>query len=319
MIDSLYLIILVASFLAALLLVIKSSGFFVSSAIVFSRHYHIPLIIVGLLVVSVGTSLPELFTSTAGSLFHYSGISIGTVMGANMVNISLLLGIAILMLPRHHKSRSWVLQGFILIAVTLLFVTVLFDGLYRYQGMLLLILFAIYVYGMFYFHRAAPIAVESALPKGAFLRRHPAIVLVLSAVALAGGAVWLVMTISSISEVLGIANSVIAALVVALGTTLPELTVMLHSLRHKAFDVMLGNLVGSNIVNTLLVVGVASVVRPFAPPEPQVLFMIPFFVFAPLLVMIYLTRTVPRLYGAALIILYAIFFLLTVSVSPLVS
>ncbi|MEK6968138.1 MAG: sodium:calcium antiporter [Nanoarchaeota archaeon] len=296
--------------LLSLFLIVKSSDTLVRSSLRVSKRYHVSQFIMGLVFVSIGTSLPELFTSSVGSLLAQSSVSIGTIIGANMINICILLGTAIMLTPEHQKAKEWAIQGMILIAATLLFVTFLYDGLSRFEGMLLLILFTLYVYGLFYTQKRN-LAKEADITKKSEIKllHHPILTLALSSAGIALGAVWLVKAIQNISLEIGISQSLIAAFVVALGTTMPELSVTLQSIKHRAYGVLLGNIVGSNITNILLIGGIASFLRPFPPPETAVLFMIPFFVFAPLLAMLYLTRTVPRIFGLALIMFYLVFVL----------
>ena len=301
----------------ALFLILKSSDTLVRSALLASKKYRVPQFVIGLVIVSIGTSLPELFTSTAGSLFSQGGITIGLIIGANMLNICLLLGATIMLTPEHQKGKEWVVQGIILIAATLLFVTFLYDGITRFEGMLLLIFFTLYLYGLFYTQRHRLIQEKEIMDKsGKNLLSHPVILIVLSSLGLALGAVWLVKAIQNISLEMGIAQSLLAALVVALGTTVPELSVTLHSIKHRAYGVLLGNIVGSNVTNILLIGGIASVLRPLSSPEPTILFMIPFFVFAPLVAILYLTRTVPRIFGLALILFYVVFVIFTTFSMP---
>jgi cation:H+ antiporter len=270
-------------------------------------------LLVGLTVVAFGTSAPELVVSVQAALSGQGGIAVGNVVGSNIANVALILGVAALIRPLRVDPQLVRMDIPLTIAVSVLATALLADGtLGRPEGLLLAGgLVGYLVYSV----RAArrdpsadlfPAELEAARPPGGALRDVGFIggglaLLVLGSNALVGGAV-------GVAEVLGVPPTIIGLTVVAIGTSLPELaTSALASIRGEG-DLAIGNVVGSNLFNLLGILGVAAVTRPlgdlalspvdFAAMVATVVLLLP---------LAASRRTLSRLDGGALTFLYVVY------------
>jgi cation:H+ antiporter len=235
--------------------------------------YGISPIVVGLTIVAFGTSAPELVVSGLASLRGSGDIAVGNVVGSNIANIALILGISALIRPIAVKRGLMVRDVPIMIIFAVLFLAMSVNrSISRLEGGVLLVLFLLYMVHVAWLARKeAQLATEIAAKEtqlyqslpGAQLRPARDIVLtVLGTVALVIGAQLLVTAASSIARTVGISDVVIGMTLVAFGTSVPELAAsVVASFRGEA-QIVIGNIVGSNIFNTSLILGAAAMVRP---------------------------------------------------------
>jgi len=285
---------------------IKGAGFLVEVAVCIARKLHVNGFIIGLSLVSIGTSIPEFASSLAASHYGNSGIVMGNILGSNIVNISLILGIGALTAAVGVKQKFLRENILILIAVSLLFLLLSFDGkIGLLEGVMLLVLFGGYL-GYLYQHRKE--AVQKQLTRegkknGLILGAKFALGLLL----LYLGARYLVPAAVQIAESLKVPEVLIGLTVIAIGTSLPELAVTITASRKRASGIMVGNLVGSNIVNIAWVIGAAALVNPLLFPLSSVLYLFLFmFLVTGILGWYVLSgRTLGRAVGIFLILLYA--------------
>ena len=240
----------------------------IKGAAALARRWGLTPLVVGLTVVAAGTSSPELFVVTGAALAGRDGISLGNVLGANSLNIGLILGVTALVRPLRARLQLIRLDLPIMILATLAVAALVADGrLDRIEGALLLASLTGYVAFTVYMARrernagareefAAEIPGPSASPAA------DVGLIIIGLAALALGAQGLVSGAVRIAAAAGVSESVIGITVVAAGTTLPELiTCVLASLKREG-DLAIGNLVGSNIFNLLGVLGLAAVLAP---------------------------------------------------------
>ncbi len=282
-----------------------------------SVRMNIRPVVVGLTVVSVATSMPELFTSLAGSLSGADGLAIGNIVGSNIGNIGLILGIAAIVSPLVVRARLIRADVPILIAVSLIFTFLCATSLSRWDGVWLLLLCAGYF--VFLLRRTGQ-GEESDIDVGEVeeaARHSPGRIAVLisaGAVALALGAELLVRSSVETASRLGVGDALIGLTVVAVGTSLPELATSITAALKRQADLCAGNIVGSNLFNLILISGVVALAAPiqverelFALEFPVMLF------FTFLLWPVFFTgRMVSRGEGVVLLGLYALFILATI-------
>ncbi len=227
----------------------------------------IPPLVIGLTVVSFGTSAPELLSSLAAVLLHGSGsIAIGNVLGSNIVNIGWILGLSALITPLVIHSDIIRREAPINILVIVLLVGLMWNGtLSRLEGWILLGTFAGYLILQLYLAKkkggvdryAQELTAEVTQEKVIGNWRH-GLLIVAGIVALGFGARWLVDQAVFIARLAGLSERVIGLTIVAIGTSLPELATTVVAALKKETDLAVGNIIGSNIFNVLLVVGAAS-------------------------------------------------------------
>jgi cation:H+ antiporter len=230
-------------------------------------------IVIGLTVVSLGTSAPEFIVAVLATLRGNADIAVGNVLGSNLVNIGLLLGATALVQPLLVAERVVRREIPIMILVTLLLFPLIIDGdVGRLDGGVLTILLGLYLTYVFYRGRKAPaphISGYSKLAEEVKTRKRKAVLIDLGlllagtlGLLLGGGAI--VESAIYLSGSLGISELNIGLTVVAIGTSLPELATSVMAAARKQTDIAVGNVIGSNIFNIAGVLGVTGIIRPIA-------------------------------------------------------
>ena len=318
-----------AVFAVGVLLLIKGGDWFVDSAAGLAKRFRVPEIIVGATVVSIGTTLPEVMVSTTGALAGSGAMAYGNAIGSIICNTSLIaaLTIAIRPAPVNRKAISMPVLFFFLSAAIYVVAAYLFGTFDRWLGFVMLCVFAIY---MFMTIRAGfknpteeahdeESVCESSLLKEVLLLIGSALLIAVGAELLEGSSVTL-------AEVyLGIPTEVVGVTVVALCTSLPELVTAATALMKGHGALSLGNIIGANIFNLVLVSGVSVTIAPFAVPEGSVLFGMnaSLLLEIPLMVAVMALMTLPALrhkklfrwQGVALLGIYAAFVVLQVLIA----
>ncbi|MCS7065694.1 MAG: calcium/sodium antiporter [Fimbriimonadales bacterium] len=258
--------------LPGLMLLIAGGEWLVRGASRLAAVLGVPPIVIGLSVVAFGTSAPELAVSTLSAFRGQADIAVGNVVGSNIVNILLILGLSAVVAPLTVHLRLVKFEVPFMIFVSALFLGLGYDGrLSRPDGLVLVTLFAIYLYWMARTAREEPELEEeleeyeqlTALVKPSL--KTFVIIGLLIVGGLAGlvlGSDWLIQGAVALARALGVSELVIGLTIVAAGTSLPELaTSVIASLRGER-DISVGNVVGSNIFNILSVLGISTVVAP---------------------------------------------------------
>jgi len=232
----------------------------IKSATVIARQFKISPWIIGLTLVAFGTSLPELLVSLYAVLHGSGDIAIGNVVGSNIANVGLVIGIVAMISPivvYWHKYRQDI---YIMIGLSVLFVLFALNGIQRWESVILLMLFIGYLYLLFSIRKDPPdldidINGDSEISWMDIIFDFVLGILFLhlGAKIFVGGAIW-------IAEILSVPEQIVGLTVVAIGTSLPELVTSLIAIKKGENDLSIGNVVGSNIFNILLVVGVVGTV-----------------------------------------------------------
>lgn len=227
-------------------------------------------LVVGLTVVAFGTSAPELVVSVQAALGGTGGIAIGNVVGSNIANVALILGVAALIRPLRVEAQLVRFDMPMMVAVTGLLVALLWDKtLSRPEALLLLAGFAAYIAFTLYQARRSRtllLTLDAALPQPVSSRLRDVAYLVGGLLALGLGSTGLVHGAVAIAGALKIPDAVIGLTLVAVGTSLPELATSSLAAYRGEGDLAIGNVVGSNLFNVLGILGVAALVRPLYAP-----------------------------------------------------
>jgi cation:H+ antiporter len=254
--------------LLGLVLLIWSADRFVDGARATAHHFSMPPLLVGMLVVGFGTSVPELVVSVFAALDGRPGLALGNAWGSSILNTSLILGVTAILLPIAVRSGVLRKQLPILMAATGLSAALVWDGvLTRLDSLLLLAVFAALIAWSIVAVRGQDrdtLAMETATElRQDAMPLPPALVwLAPGIVVLVVGSRLLVWGALAIAQTLGVSDAVIGLTVVAIGTSLPELAACIAAARKGEDDIALGNVLGSSLFNTLAVVGLAGAVAP---------------------------------------------------------
>ncbi|MDZ7374477.1 MAG: calcium/sodium antiporter [candidate division KSB1 bacterium] len=296
-----------ALFLGAEALVRGASGL--------ARRLRVHPLIVGLTVVAFGTSAPELVVSLAAALRGKPDLSLGNVVGSNIANVGLVLGLAAVVHPLRVGAKTLFQEGPIMIATQLIVLAMaLRDArIGRFDGFLLLASMLAFTWLMV--HRTVADRPESAWPgrspangRSAFLLGHAGMV-VAGISALTLGADFVIDSASLIAFALGVSPWVIGNTLIAVGTSLPELATSVVASYRREDDISVGNVVGSNIFNVLLILGAVSVVSPLPIPSGTTHFELPAMVLFSILAvgLMFTGRRLTRTEGLLLVVLYSLF------------
>ena len=256
-------------FVGGFALLIKGADFLVDGAASVAKKFNIPNIAIGLTIVAFGTSAPEFAVNVFSSLSGKTDIAIGNIIGSNIANIFLILGIAAVIYPLTvGRGTAWKEIPMSLLAATLLgFMAndILIDGgvknvITRIDGLVLLsffIIFIYYIYGIAKSGNGLPTEEAKEMPM-----RRSAIFIISGLVALVVGGKWIVDGAVAIAGFWGIRESIIGLTGVAVGTSLPELATSAVEAYRKHTDIAIGNVVGSNIFNVFWIMGISSIINP---------------------------------------------------------
>ena len=317
-------------FLLGLLFLIKGGDWFVDGATGIARRFHIPEIIVGATVVSIGTTLPEVMVSATSAVMGHGEIAYGNAIGSVICNTALVSALTLAILPGtvDRKSFRTPVIFFFLAAAFYILNAYLFGGFARWSGIVLLLIFAVY---MILTIRQGLMGAGNDAADGKSgkdddkpiepVRARPLwldlILLVAGAALIAVGADLLVDNGTKIASALGVPESVIALTFVALGTSLPELVTAITSLAKGHGALSLGNVVGANLFNLVLVSGMAITLNPFELPAGKTVggMNASLVVDVPVMLIVMWIMTIPALItgrmrrwqGISLLVIYAAF------------
>ena len=258
-------------FCVGLLCLVKGGDWFVDGAVGIARRFRLPDLLIGATVVSVGTTLPEVMISAASAVGGHGEIAYGNAIGSIICNAALVAAVTIAVRPGKADAAALRLPvGFFFVAAVFYAAVAYTTGMFsRWVGIVLLAMFAAYMAAQVAAARrapAAPASGEAAEESAGGSLAVELVRLVLSAALIALGANLMVDNGVVIAAGLGVPESVIALTVVALGTSLPELVTAITSLVKGHGALSLGNVIGANLFNLVLVNGVSVALAPFGLP-----------------------------------------------------
>jgi len=265
-----------AAIVVGLIFLVWSADKFIEGAAITAKHFGMSPLLIGMVIVGFGTSAPEMVVSALASLQGNPGIALGNAYGSNITNIALILGLTAVISPILVHSQVLRKEMPVLIAITALAAFQLVDGqLSRLDAVVLMVVFFILMGWSVYQGMTSKDdtlgnemqgevdAYSMPLKKAIFWLVVGLVILVLSSRLLVWGAV-------DIAVALGVSDLIIGLTIVAIGTSLPELASSLMAVKKGEHDMAIGNVIGSNMFNTLTVVGIAGLISPMA-VEPDVL------------------------------------------------
>ena len=253
--------------LIGFMLLIKGADFLVDGSSAIAKKLHISELIIGLTIVSIGTSMPELFVSTTSALEGYSDISIGNIIGSNICNLLFILGLSAVIRPVKFKNQTKWIDNPMSIILTLIFLIICNTNqdVSKFEGIILIglfILFLTYTIIMAKRNQQDVIIQFSAEEAKKISIVKNAILIILGIVILKLGGELVVENAKRIAVALNISEKVIGLTIVAVGTSLPELVTSVTAAIRAESDIAIGNIVGSNIFNMLLIIGVSAIIKP---------------------------------------------------------
>src|SRR3989344_1397595 len=300
-----------------LVLLVKGADVFVDKSSLLARNLGVSSLSIGLTLVSFGTSLPELLVSVISAWKKTTDIAIGNIVGANIANILLILGIVLMMTPLTLKKAtiwreipiSFFAALFLLIAVNKTFFD--YQGkITRIEGIIMLSFFVLFIYHirMLIKDRKTKYINDKKAQNITHIELYGKIILGLAALYLGGQ--WVVNGVVEIAQQLGVSQFLISSTIVAVGTTLPELFTAIAAIRKKEFDLAIGNIIGSNIFNILFILGITSVITSISHPI-SANFNIIFLIFTTLLIFLFLfigeKYKLKKWHGLVFLFLYGIY------------
>lgn len=264
--------------LIGLTLLVVGGEFLVRASISLSFKLKLSRMVIGLTVVSFATSMPELLVSVQAALDGFSSISLGNVIGSNIANIGLVLGITAVLAPLAIDREFYKLNWPVMMVLSVLLYFILKSGsrIDRLEGFALIVLLAIYLWLLIARARkqavpeiVADVEVDDELVNVSGVKII--LWLLIGGVALWGGSVLLVDGAVELAILMGVSERVIAITMIAVGTSVPELAASVIAALKKEKALSLGNLIGSNIFNIASVLGITAIIQPIDMTEPQIL------------------------------------------------
>ncbi len=251
-------------------LLIKGADFLVEGASGVSKRFHIPEIIIGLTIVSIGTSMPELFVSITSAIDGYSDMAIGNVLGSNLCNLLLILGLSSVIRPIKFKRETRLIEIPLCLLITIVFLLIsnINQDISRGEGIALIVMFAMFIiYTIFMAVKGEEFDKKDKEYKQEEIENKNPIIkdilyIIIGIIALKIGGDFTVDHAVNIANIFGISEKIISVTILAVGTSLPELVTSVTAARKGNSDIAIGNILGSNIFNMLLIIGVSSVITP---------------------------------------------------------
>ncbi len=254
----------VALLAVGFVLLIKGADIFVDGASKIASKMGIPLLVIGLTIVAMGTSLPEAAVSISASLRSSAEIAVGNVLGSNILNVLLILGVSAVITPLAVQKSTMRYEIPFTLAVTVVFAVLgLNDNIIgRVGGVILWVLFLAYLAYLFYLakHGDLPQEEEPLSEKDSVLKMILCIIVGIALVVI--GSNVTVEAAKKLALAVGMTERVIGLTIVALGTSLPELVTSVVAARKGKADIAVGNIIGSNIFNILFVIGTSALITP---------------------------------------------------------
>jgi len=328
--------------LLGLVFLVKGSDYFVKAASTIAKKLGVSEFVIGLTLVAVGTSIPELASSIIASIQQASGIVIGNIVGSNIVNIGLIVGVAAFLSPMKTEVEMLKRDGYIMLfAAVLFFVFALNGELSMIESGIFVLLYVAYVFFLFeeaekyegklhfkefitYFFKFKYI--NSAVQKINGNRNRNSesgngngrleggfgkdiLTLLLSCTAIVIGAKYFVDESIFFAELFGVPDTIIGTTLVAVGTSLPELVVTVSAARKGYGSIALGNIIGSNITNIFMILGLSGLLYPIAVAEISLFFTTPVMIIISLILLVFISTgwEIKKWEGIALMAFYAAF------------
>lgn len=262
-----------AAIVVGLIILVWSADRFVDGASATARYAGMPPLLIGMVIVGFGTSAPEIVVSVIAAWQGNPGLALGNAYGSNIANIGVILGITALIGPITVNSQVLRKELPILVLISLLSLGLVWNGMLSLlDAIILLLVFALYMFwsikqGMKGGADSLSEDESEALDDNSMSAKQAWFWLVVGLVLLVASSRLLVWGAVDIAQAFGVSDLIIGLTIVAIGTSLPELASSIVAIRKNQHDLAIGNVIGSNLFNTLAVVGLAGVIHPMAVPS----------------------------------------------------
>lgn len=293
-------------FLISIPVLIYSSDFFTDNASMLAKSVGVSEFFIGITIVGIGTSLPEIMVTDYAAFTGESGIVLGNIIGSNITNIALILGVAFF-IRNTVISDSNIVKDSIVHLIVLFLGTIIFlsgNNINRLEGVILTAVYLLYILYSLKSHKRPE---EKNTHSNFVLKRIFYLIVALAGVLI--GSKLLVDSAVAVANMLGISSAVIAITVIAFGTSLPELAVSISAAKRGFTMLILGNIVGSNVTNMMLAMGTASMIREVVIEDVHFIqFSLAFMLLLSIILMAAMKKKdLSRLWGIVYLIMYIIF------------
>lgn len=254
-------------------LLIKGADFLVDGSSSIAKKFHIPEIVIGLTVISIGTSMPELFVSITSALDGHSDMAIGNVVGSNICNLLLILGISTIIKSIEFKRETRLIETPICLGVTIIFALMCNAGqdVTKADAIILIVLFALFItYTIIMALKGEKFDKEKDEEENIIKEESKKFILkdiiyvIVGIIALKFGGDLTVNNAVNIAQQFNLSEKIISITILAIGTSLPELVTSVSAAIKGKSDIAIGNILGSNIFNMLLIIGSTAVIKPIS-------------------------------------------------------
>lgn len=251
-------------------LLIKGADFLVDGASSLAKRFNIPDIIIGLTIVSIGTSMPELFVSSTSAMNGSSDMAIGNIIGSNLCNLLMILGISTIIKPVKFQKETRLIEIPLCLIITIIFAIFCNTSgtISRIEALILIFLFVLFIiYTIIMGKKGKEFDAENAIieikedNKPLSLKKS-IILIVLGIVGLKIGGDLTVENATNLARMFNVSEKIIGLTILAIGTSLPELVTSVTAAIKGNSDIAIGNIIGSNIFNILLIIGVSAIISP---------------------------------------------------------
>jgi len=295
-------------FIVSLTVLLKASDYFVEASEKIGIYANVPKFVIGATIIALGTSLPELASSIVSVIENSSEIVVGNVLGSNVANIFLVFGISVFFfkVPQLYDKKRFI-DLIILQVITLLFgLSILDQDFAYYECIIFIVLFIAYLVYVLKF-RDSLIDIEDLIEeeKTHKISWKEPVILIISVIFIYLGAKYTVEAVIQLSNILNIGKEIIAITAVALGTSLPELFVSYVAGKKGNFEMVIGNVIGSNIFNTLAIMGIPSLFGKLIIPTNIIDYPLPILVIASVLLFLALIKKrLSKIIGGIFLLFY---------------
>lgn len=271
-------------FIIGLVLVVVGADYFIAGSSLIAKRFNIPKLIIGLTIVAIGTSAPELAINVTSSLGGHNDLALGNILGSNISNILLIFAGASLFVKKITLSKNSLYQIIISVGVSLVLALVAFVSIGNHmqisstEGVLLFFLGFIYWFSLYKITKSNDERLEDDDIEDNKLKKIHSLwvvagITMASLTILLYGSNLVTDAAVIIATTLGIPELIISGTIIAVGTSLPELVTSIQAVRQKQYDLMIGNIIGSNIVNSLFVLGASAIISPLVIHAPATFYL----------------------------------------------
>lgn len=251
------------------ILLIKGADFLVDGSSSIAKKFHIPEIIIGLTIVSIGTSMPELFVSVTSALEGYSDMAIGNIVGSNICNMLLILGLSSVIKSVKFQKETRLIELPMCLVFTIIFMIICNTGtsINKLEALILIVLFLLFIaYTIYMGIKGEEFNVDKNKVSAKELKKIPIlkniVYIITGIIALKIGGDLTVDHSVIIATHFGLSEKLISLTILAVGTSLPELVTSVTAAIKGNSDIAIGNIIGSNIFNMLLIIGTSALINP---------------------------------------------------------